>query len=378
MRATPPIYDLAMLGRLGRAAARWRYVILGVWAAVALAGAVFGGGVYDRTESVEGARGESGRAQERLDELAPEGETVVAIISGEDFFSTALIESATNVMYAIRELPGVKEVRDAYTAGGLIGDDKQSSLAVVELDPGLDEDAALAAADRVAAEAAHDPSARGTGRRQAARRAHVRRAGNRGRRARRGDRARRPARRARAVQRRPARRRAPAARRAGDDRGLIAGTQRARERDRGQRVRRQRRHAARARARRRLQPAGGRPLPRGARRGPRGADAGAAGADGRRRRPRGARLRAGGRDRARGALRLRRPAALGHGAGRRAGGRHGDGRRPDLRARAGRGRAPAHPGAGDAHLGLAARAGTAPDSWPGSPRSPSAARRWWR
>ena len=54
-------------------------------------------------------------------------------------------------MYAMRELPGVKEVRDAYTAGGLIADDKQSSLAVVELDPGLDEDAALAAADRVAA-----------------------------------------------------------------------------------------------------------------------------------------------------------------------------------------------------------------------------------
>ena len=54
-------------------------------------------------------------------------------------------------MYEIRELPGVKEVRDAYTAGGLIADDKQSSLAVVELDPGLDEDAALAVADRVAA-----------------------------------------------------------------------------------------------------------------------------------------------------------------------------------------------------------------------------------
>ena len=79
-----------MLGRLGRAGARWRYAILGVWAAVALAGAVFGGGVYDRTESVEDARGESARAQERLDELAPEGETVVAVIGGADFFTPAL------------------------------------------------------------------------------------------------------------------------------------------------------------------------------------------------------------------------------------------------------------------------------------------------
>ena len=76
-----------MLERLGRAAARWRFAILGVWAVLALAGGVFGGGVYDRTESVDDARGESARAQERLDELAPEGELVVAVIAGQDFFA---------------------------------------------------------------------------------------------------------------------------------------------------------------------------------------------------------------------------------------------------------------------------------------------------
>ena len=107
-----------MLGRLGRAGARWRYAILGVWAAVALAGAVFGGGVYDRTESVEATRGDSARAQERLDALAPEGETVVAVIGGADFFTPALVESATNVMNELRDCPGVAEVRDAYTAEG--------------------------------------------------------------------------------------------------------------------------------------------------------------------------------------------------------------------------------------------------------------------
>ena len=140
-----------MLEWLGRAGARWRLVILGVWAVVALAGGVFGAGVFDRTESVEAARGQSARLQERLDELAPDGETVVAVIGGEDFFTPALVKSASDVMNELRTLPGVHEVRDAYTAGGLIAGDKRSSLAVIELDPKLDDDAALVVADRVAA-----------------------------------------------------------------------------------------------------------------------------------------------------------------------------------------------------------------------------------
>jgi len=140
-----------MLRRLGRAGARWRYLILGLWAAVTLAGAVFGAGVYDRTESVDSARGESAEVAERLEALKPEGEAVVAIIGGADFFTRTLIDSATAVMHELREFPGVAEVRDAYTAGGLMSGDGRSSLAVIELDPGLDEDEALEAADRVAA-----------------------------------------------------------------------------------------------------------------------------------------------------------------------------------------------------------------------------------
>ncbi|MBE2320440.1 MMPL family transporter [Solirubrobacter sp. CPCC 204708] len=139
-----------MLERVGRAAARWRFAILAVWAALALVGGVIGAGVYDRTETVDDARGESARAAERLDELDPEGELVVAIIAGKDFFARDLIDRATAVMYELRETPGVVDVRDAYTAGGLQGDDGKSSLAVVELDPALEGDAALEAADRVA------------------------------------------------------------------------------------------------------------------------------------------------------------------------------------------------------------------------------------
>src|SRR4051794_4949660 len=112
------IYDLAMLEWLGRAGARRRYVILGVWAAVALAGGVFGAGVFDRTESEEGARGDSARVQERLDELAPDGETVVAVIGGGGFFTPAPVGRAPHVMPGLRAGPRGPEGRDAYPAGG--------------------------------------------------------------------------------------------------------------------------------------------------------------------------------------------------------------------------------------------------------------------
>ena len=62
-----------MLERLGRAAARWRLAILAVWAALAVVGGVFGAGVYDRTQTVDDARGESARAQERLDGVLDDG-----------------------------------------------------------------------------------------------------------------------------------------------------------------------------------------------------------------------------------------------------------------------------------------------------------------
>ena len=96
----------AVLERLGRAAARWRFAILAVWAVLAVVGGVFGAGVYDRTETVDDARGQSARAQERLDELDPEGELVVAIISGKDYFARDLVDAVPPIMYALRELPG--------------------------------------------------------------------------------------------------------------------------------------------------------------------------------------------------------------------------------------------------------------------------------
>ncbi|BCJ77509.1 putative membrane protein [Catellatospora sp. IY07-71] len=143
-----------MLARLGRAAARGRYVVCAIWTVLALAGAVLGGSVYDRTESPGRLRPDapSTLAQARLDALDPEGETVVAVIGGRDFHATALVDSATRIMFEIRAIPGVAEVTDAYTAGsGMIGPERQNSLAVIELQPELSDDEALAVAERVAA-----------------------------------------------------------------------------------------------------------------------------------------------------------------------------------------------------------------------------------
>ncbi len=132
---------------------RWRLPVIGVWTVVALVGAVIGGGVFDRTQSVDDLRGsvESARADARLNQLDPEGETVVAVLRGEDFYTPALVETATRVFNELRQTPGIVDVSDAYTSGGLVADDGNSSVAVIELDPKFDEEQALALADQVVA-----------------------------------------------------------------------------------------------------------------------------------------------------------------------------------------------------------------------------------
>src|SRR5262245_41927753 len=111
-----------MLGRWGRTASRWRLPVVGVWIVLALVDAVLGGGAFDRTKTVDDLRSsaESVRAEARVDQLDPEGETVVAVLGGEDFYTPGLIETATNVFNELRQTPGIVDVSDAYTAGGLV------------------------------------------------------------------------------------------------------------------------------------------------------------------------------------------------------------------------------------------------------------------
>ncbi|BEL03014.1 MMPL family transporter [Actinoplanes sichuanensis] len=139
---------------LGRTIHAWRRIVIIVWLAVAVAGAVLGGSVYDRTQSIDSlpAGAPAAVAQARLDTLSPEGERVVAVISGRDVGAIALVQSVSRIAYEIREIPGVAEVEDSYTTGTRqISTDNHSSLITVELAAGLSDDEALRTADRVSA-----------------------------------------------------------------------------------------------------------------------------------------------------------------------------------------------------------------------------------
>ena len=144
-----------MLARLGRWVSRWRRHVLAAWTLTALAGGIFGGSVFDQAEPADNLRPgvESTLAKQRLAEVSPEGDTVVAIIAGREFTTTSLVDSASRVLYDIRGINGVVDVSDAYTSGNnsFIGPANQSSMVVVELQPGLSDDEALAVADQVKA-----------------------------------------------------------------------------------------------------------------------------------------------------------------------------------------------------------------------------------
>ncbi|KQM57398.1 MMPL family transporter [Agreia sp. Leaf210] len=136
-----------MLESIGRWVARHRRIVLAAWGVLFVGGIVLGGEVFDKTSPVEDspAGSESMATQLRLDDLDPEGEIVTAAITGTDFYSPELRQNATDVMQQLREVPGVVEVKDAYTSGGIVGDDGSSSLVTVELAQTLDEEQLLVA-----------------------------------------------------------------------------------------------------------------------------------------------------------------------------------------------------------------------------------------
>ncbi|WP_380167367.1 MMPL family transporter [Jannaschia sp. R86511] len=148
----PPAPTTA-LARLGALVARHPFLVVGAWVLLALVGGVVGGSVFDRTETVADVRAdaESAVVAAQVRTVDPDAATVVAVVGGTDFFDPVLRDSATDLMFRVREVPGVALVTDAWTGGGLISEDGQRSLVVVELDPGLDEAAALRTADEVTA-----------------------------------------------------------------------------------------------------------------------------------------------------------------------------------------------------------------------------------
>ncbi|MFI5913965.1 MMPL family transporter [Dactylosporangium sp. NPDC051541] len=143
-----------MFAKLGALMVRGRWVVVAVWLAVTVAGAVFGGGLFDRlaTTSTNRADSESAAGQRHIDEIAPTGALVFAVIDGVEPYDPALVAGVSSAAQDIRAMAGVKEVNDLYTGqGGRIGADNRSVSVQVELQPGLAEGPREALEDRVRA-----------------------------------------------------------------------------------------------------------------------------------------------------------------------------------------------------------------------------------
>jgi RND superfamily putative drug exporter len=127
--------------------------VLGVWLVLTAAGLVLGGQVFDRLAATDSVRpgAESQLADRRIDQLQPEGPVVVAVVGGRDVYDQALVNNVVAVTGEIRDMAGVTEVEDLYSApGGRIGADNRSSLIRVELDRGLPDDRREQVEDAVA------------------------------------------------------------------------------------------------------------------------------------------------------------------------------------------------------------------------------------
>ena len=151
-RTDPAAREVALFAALGRFAYRFRWPVLAAWAALTLAGAVFGGAVFDRLGTVDQLRpdAESVVAEARIDELVPEGPLLVAVVRGREPYDPALVASITAASKQLRTIDGVVDVDDLYsTPGGQIGADNRSTLIRVELAEDLTDERREAVEDRV-------------------------------------------------------------------------------------------------------------------------------------------------------------------------------------------------------------------------------------
>ena len=124
-----------MLSGLGRFAHRWRWVIIATWGVLFVAGAATAGSLFDRLSTVDalGPDAESVVAERSIDQLAPQGTVVFAVVRGGDPYDPELVNSVTEVTAELRQIQGVVEVNDLYTGRGQIGADNRSTLVSVEI-----------------------------------------------------------------------------------------------------------------------------------------------------------------------------------------------------------------------------------------------------
>src|SRR5918998_3937344 len=112
---------------------RHRWPVLVVWLLLAVGGAVLGGQVFASAEVVAelSPQAESMRAQARLDQLKPEGPTIIAITKGLHPYDPGLVASVEEVTRALEPIAKVETLYNA--PGGAIGKDNMSTMVRVEV-----------------------------------------------------------------------------------------------------------------------------------------------------------------------------------------------------------------------------------------------------
>jgi RND superfamily putative drug exporter len=141
--------------RLARFIVRRRHVVWVAWLLLTVLAGTFGGKVFDHLGETDGLRpdAESAVADRLAHRIDPAGPVILAIIDGREAYDPPLSEQATAVAGRLGTMPGVADVDTLYTSpGGAVSGDKLSSLAMVELVPGLGEEQLEALQDKVIAE----------------------------------------------------------------------------------------------------------------------------------------------------------------------------------------------------------------------------------
>lgn len=132
-----------MLSALARTATRRPLTVVALWVIFLLLGFGLGTGVFGRlSDSVPEVPGtESEAAAQYLDRVAPDGESVTAVVEGTDVSAPRVRDQVERAVADVRRIDGVAAVPDPYTTPGLLAEDRRAVLVPVELDGGLDDDA---------------------------------------------------------------------------------------------------------------------------------------------------------------------------------------------------------------------------------------------
>ncbi len=131
-----------MLTAFARTATRRPLTVLFLWLLLLLLGFGLGTGVFGRlTDTVESVHGsEAERAEELLESVDPTGESITALVTGEDVRDAGLRAAVDGAVADVRRIPNVAEVPDPYETPGLVADGGRAVLIPVTVVSGLDDD----------------------------------------------------------------------------------------------------------------------------------------------------------------------------------------------------------------------------------------------